>query len=249
MHRFFVAPDCIDGDDAVVTGAVARQLSTVLRAAPGDRIALLDDTGREYIVTLSRVGAREAAGTVIGRTDDGGVPSAKITLYQAVLKADRFEQVLQKCTELGIATFVPVVAERSVPRVGENWASSRYPRWLRIITEAAEQSGRSRLPVLEEPMVLSAACDAANGVCLIPWEEERDTGIRVALREAGGYAMRANGVSVFTGPEGGLTEHEVRHAASRGIVPVSLGTRVLRAETAAMVAVAAVQYELGELGG
>jgi 16S rRNA (uracil1498-N3)-methyltransferase len=249
VHRFFVPAECIEGEAAAVTGAVARQLATVLRAGPGDRISLLDDSGSEYAVTLSTVNPKEVTGVVTGRTDDVGPPPGAITLYQALLKADRFEMVLQKCTELGVVTFVPVIAERSVARTGEKWATSRYPRWRRIITEASEQSGRRRLPALEAPMVLRAACDAATGVRLIPWEEERDTGMKAALREAGSGAMRAGGVSIFVGPEGGLTEEEVRYANSRGIVAVSLGTRVLRAETAAMAAVAAVRYELGELGG
>ena len=247
MHRFFVPPECIDGDDAVVTGPAARQLATVLRAGPGDHIALLDDTGVEYFVTLSRVGPKEAAGAVTGRAVDAEVPSAPITLYQALLKADRFEQVLQKCTELGVARFVPVVTERCVPRLDARWAANRYPRWRRIVTEAAEQSGRRRIPALEAAVGLREACDAARGVRLIPWEEERATGIRAALA-AGREAMRG-GVSVFVGPEGGLTADEVVHATSRGVVPVSLGPRVLRSETAAMASVAAVQYELGELGG
>ena len=248
MHRFFVSPECIDGDEAVVAGVAARQLATVLRAAPGDRIALLDDTGVEYFVTLSRVGPKEVAGAVTGRAGGDERPSPPITLYQALLKADRFEQVLQKCTELGVARFVPVVTERCVPRVGERWAANRYARWRRIVTEAAEQSGRRRIPALEAAVGLTDACDAAEGVRIIPWEGERATGIRAALSEAGREAMRS-GVSVFVGPEGGLTADEIEDAKSRGIASVSLGPRVLRSETAAMAAVAAIQYELGELGG
>ena len=248
MHRFFVSPECIDGDEAVVAGAAARQLATVLRAAPGDRIALLDDTGVEYFVTLSRVGPKEVAGAVTGRAGGDDRPSAPITLYQALLKADRFEQVLQKCTELGVARFVPVVTERCVPRVGERWAANRYARWRRIVTEAAEQSGRRRIPALEAAVDLAEACDAAEGVRIIPWEGERATGIRAALEATGREAARG-GVSVFVGPEGGLTADEIGDARSRGIASVSLGPRVLRSETAAMAAVAAIQYELGELGG
>ena len=247
MHRFFVPPECIDGDEAVVTGAVARQLAAVLRAAPGDRVALLDDTGAEYFVTLSRVGPKEVAGVVTGRAFDAA-PQPPVTLYQALLKADRFEQALQKCTELGVARFVPVVTERCVPRIDARWAASRYPRWRRIVTEAAEQSGRRRVPALEAAVGLREACDAAEGVRIVPWEEERATGIRAALRAAGPDALR-RGVSLFVGPEGGLTEAEAAYAASRGVAPVSLGPRVLRSETAAMAAVAAAQYEMGELGG
>ena len=201
MHRFFVPPECIDGDEAVVTGAAARQLATVLRVAPGDRIALLDDTGAEYLVTLSRVGPKEVVGAVTGRAVDAEAPSAPITLYQALLKADRFEQVLQKCTELGVARFVPVVTERCVPRVDERWAANRYRRWRRIVTEAAEQSGRRRVPALEAAVGLKEACGAAEGVRLIPWEKRASHGHQGGA-EGGGPGGGARRRQRLRGPGG-----------------------------------------------
>ena len=99
------------------------------------------------------------------------------------------------------------------------------------------------------PVDFDSACDTATGVCIIPWERESATGIRVALRNARRNAVLGDGVSVFTGPEGGLTAQEMEHAVASGVVPVSLGRRILRSETAAVVAVAVVQYEMGELGG
>ena len=115
--------------------------------------------------------------------------------------------------------------------------------------EAAEQSGRGRLPALAPPVDFYSACDAATGVCIIPWEMEKATGIRVALKKARRQAVPGDGVSLFMGPEGGLTAQEIEHAVASGVVPVSLGRRILRSETAAVVAVAAIQYEMGELGG
>ena len=110
---------------------------------------MLDNSGWEYTVVLDEIGLDEARGLVEDRLPSDGEPGTRITLYQAVLKADRFEFVLQKGTGLGVSRFVPVFCARSVPRQrGKDWATSRLPRWHRITTEAAEQSRRGRLPAL-----------------------------------------------------------------------------------------------------
>ena len=250
MHRFFVPPDCISGDVVMLPAPVARQLARVLRSRPGDRIVVLDNSGCEYGVILDEVSPDRATGTVADRSLSEGEPATRITLYQAVLKADRFEFVLQKGTELGVSRFVPVLCARSVPRQrGKDWAASRLPRWHKITTEAAEQSRRGRLPALDRPMEFSAACEDVEGLALIPWELHEATGLRTALAQHIAEGNIDSTVSVFIGPEGGFTDEEVALAISRGITPVTLGKRVLRAETAGIASVAAILYELGELGG
>ena len=250
MHRFFISPQCIDGDAVTLSGPVARQLARVLRSRPGDRVVLLDDSGWEYLVTLTVVRSGQVLGLVADRLAPGGEPNARITLYQAVLKADRFELVLQKGTELGVSAFVPMFCARSVPRARESASKAdRHDRWQRIVTEAAEQSGRGRIPTLERPMEFFKACDAAQGLAIIPWEEERETGLKTVLARLKAGSSDGSSVSIFVGPEGGFTREEVDYARARGLVPVSLGDRILRAETAGIAAVAAIQYEAGELGG
>ena len=137
MHRFFVPPGSIEGDSVTLDGAVAHQLVNVLRARPGDRVAVLDGSGWEHTVTLEQISVREVRGTVTERLLSVGEPEVEITLYQAVLKADRFEFVLQRGTELGVAAFVPVFCDRSVPRDrGGEWPGKRRQRWERIVSEA-----------------------------------------------------------------------------------------------------------------
>ena len=247
MHRFFVPPGCIEGTDATLDGDVAHQLARVLRARPGDRIVLVDDSGWEYRIVLQHVGSHQARGTVEGRLRSRGEPRIRVWLYTAVLKGDRFETVLQKGTELGVSVFSPVLCARSVPR-GRDWGAGRYQRWRRIVSEAAEQSHRGRIPLLEAPVDFVEACDSVEGPALIPWEEEREGGLKQALGLLQPTSSQRPAVSIFTGPEGGFTPEEVERARSRGIVPVSLGNRILRAETAAIAVVAAVMYEFGELG-
>ncbi|MDP6402013.1 MAG: RsmE family RNA methyltransferase [SAR202 cluster bacterium] len=250
MHRFFVAAECIEASAVTLSGDAARQIARVLRARPGDRITVLDDSGWEYAVTLEAVGPSRVEGVITDRALSRGEPRVEVVLYQALLKMDRFEFVLQKGTELGVSRFVPVFSERSVPRprIGKGEVA-RQARWRKIIAEAAEQSRRGRLPVLDEPVAFGEACDQVEGMAVIPWEEESRTGLKAALLGWAAEKDRHSSVSVVVGPEGGLTEQEVGYARERGILPVTLGDRILRAETAGIVAVAAVLYELGELGG
>lgn len=243
MHRFFVSPSCIAGETVTITGRQAFQMRKVLRLAAGDRIVVLDDSGAEYEVALTDVKARRVAGSVVERRWCANEPGVRITLYQALLKGTRIEMVLQKCTEIGVAGFVLMNCERCVAR---DPARSRWQRWERIVVEAAEQAGRGRIPSLTGVKDFPEACDDVAEIALLPWEGERHTGIRSFLG-----AKRRNGpsspVSLFVGPEGGFAEGEVAHAVSRRIEPVSLGPRILRAETAGFVAATAILYEHGEL--
>ena len=250
MHRFFVSPDSISGDAVTLSGHVARQLARVLRSRPGDRIAVLDDSGWEYLVTLERVSPDQVLGAVVDRSASRGEPNTKVTLYQGMLKADRFEFALQKGTELGVSTFVPIICARSVRRQQVKASgTNRYARWRRIITEAAEQSHRGRIPILEKPMDFFSACDKVEDPAIIPWEQEDAVGLKTALKRWKSDNLKLSSVSVFIGPEGGFTNEEIDHARARNIAPVSLGNRILRAETAGIAAVAAILHDLGELGG
>ena len=219
MHRFFVPADRIEGETIILSGELAHQLSRVLRCRAGDRIVVLDDTGWEYEVTLTSICSSEARGAVGSRRPAVGEPSTKISLYPALLKGDRFELVLQKCTELGVSRFVPMVCARSVPRHASG--EGRLARQLKVITEAAEQAQRGGVPVLEAPLSFEAACDAAEGRAAIPWEEERATSLGAVLRRWKAEGLGGAAVSLFIGPEGGFTAEEVEHARSRHIEPVT----------------------------
>ncbi|MHB1417621.1 MAG: RsmE family RNA methyltransferase, partial [Chloroflexota bacterium] len=163
---------------------------------------------------------------------------------------------LQKCTELGAVGFVPLITARTVIGSVAEVGDQRIQRWQRIVVEAAEQSGRGRLPVLHPAQIFQSGCERAAGLSLIPWEEEKERGLRTVLRErfapptAGTSARgRPFAVNIFVGPEGGFTPEEVALAKRYGIVPVTLGPRILRAETAPVVVSAAVLYEAADLGG
>jgi 16S rRNA (uracil1498-N3)-methyltransferase len=229
----------------VIPSGLAHRLRRVLRLGPGDHIVVLDNTGWEYDVVLQEAGRGGLEGAVTGKSRALGEPRARITLYQALLKGRSLELVLQKCTEVGVTGFVPMMCERCV--AGEP-TPARMSRWGSIILEAAQQSRRGKLPVLRGVVPFRDACRMAAGVSLLPWEGEtgRDIGDVLKAVPRGDACPE---IDVFVGPEGGFSPQEAEYARGLGIATVSLGKRILRAETAGLVAATAALYEFGDLGG
>jgi 16S rRNA (uracil1498-N3)-methyltransferase len=164
-------------------------------------------------------------------------------LYQALIKADKFEFVLQKGVELGVTRFWPFNCERCVAGMP---SESKLERWRTVIREAAEQSGRALLPALYPPLDFELVCKESPVPGIILWEGEKSRGISTVLKS---HAFKKTELlRVFVGPEGGFTSAEIELARQRGIVAVGLGKRILRTETAGLAAVSAIMYEKGELG-
>ena len=247
VHRFFIPPEWIQEKQVALSGEVAHQVRHVLRLKTGDRIVVLDDTGWECEIELRQVERDVVRGQVVEERQSSGEPHTRLNLYQAALKARKFEVVLQKGTELGIVEFVPVVCERSV--VGEvSEIDTKQERWRRIIREAAEQSCRGHLPVLRPTTMFGPACQNAvnsGSRVLILSEREQEVSLKQALAQGGrNDESTAKSISLFVGPEGGFTPEEIYLAAQYGAQPVGLGPRILRAETAGLAAASAILYEL-----
>jgi 16S rRNA (uracil1498-N3)-methyltransferase len=253
MHRFFLPPSWVQGNKVTVTGPQAHQIARVLRMRTGDVIVVLDNSGWEIETRLTAVDRSLVEGEVLHRRLAGGEPRIKISIYQGMLKSNRFEFVLQKCTELGVVEFVPVISDRCVISDLDAVDRKRH-RWEWIIQEASEQSRRARKPALRSPMLFLQACEVARhsrALSLLPWEGEDQVTLSEVLRNApAGFEDRWPPLSVglFIGPEGGFTGDEAVTAQRYGIVPVTLGARILRSETAGLVAAAAILYEAGDLG-
>lgn len=254
MYRFFVPPETVQRDPVVLAGQPAHRIGRVLRMVPGDHVLLLDNSGWAYETELTRFESERVEGHVVRKALATGEPRAKITLYQALLKGHSFETVLEKCTEVGVTEFVPLLCERCVVGSLMDLESHRQERWERIIRGAAEQSGRGRLPRLAPVTMWPMACQRAlrTDLSIVPWEEAKEPSLRAVLEgtaAAAGTAphQRPYSISVFIGPEGGLTPEEVQVAQNDGIQVVTLGPRILRAETAGLVAASAVLYALGDM--
>jgi 16S rRNA (uracil1498-N3)-methyltransferase len=247
QHRFFIPPEWIREKSVTLSGEIAHQVCNVLRLRAGDHIVVLDNTGWECEVELQHVSHSNVVGHVVEERPATGEPRTRIILYQAALKARKFEFVLQKGTELGIAEFVPVVCERSVVADVSDLEAKRE-RWQQIIREAAEQSHRGRLPVLRTAMMFALACQeavAANTCAFILSEHDAHFSLKQALARARDNEHKPpSAFSLLVGPEGGFTSEEIYLAAQYGVQPVELGPRILRSETAGLVAASAILYEM-----
>jgi 16S rRNA (uracil1498-N3)-methyltransferase len=234
MHRFFwFGAPLLVGQLATLT-PLLNQLHNVLRLQAGERIVLLDNSGEEIVTEITRIGRHGASGRVLERRPCPGEPALQLTLYQCSLKADKFEWVLQKGAELGVSRFVPVISNRCVVRPAEALLP-KYERWRAILREAAEQCGRARLPELALPLAWPAALQNAVGAKWLAWEERshRQSGVLLSERSYSTASLH----NLLIGPEGGLDEQEVSLAEQNGWRVISLGPRILRAETAALAGV------------
>jgi 16S rRNA (uracil1498-N3)-methyltransferase len=248
MHRFFVNEGSLVGKRVSLINKQAHQIFNVLRMRPGDVITVLDNSGFEYMVNLIKIGRQEVIGEVISKQQSQAEPRTQITLYQSLLAREKFEWVLQKCTEVGVTSFVPVVTERSIVRRQDAITPRKLSRWRDIITEAAEQSGRGRIPQLDAPVnFVDAVSMLEDFDCCLIGSPQAGKGLREILL-AGDFKKDSNRqIALFVGPEGGFTDDEVADACGKGATAFSLGKRILRTETAAVVAASLILHELGEL--
>jgi 16S rRNA (uracil1498-N3)-methyltransferase len=245
-NRFFIAASDIEGDQVRLSREQSHQISHVLRLQTGDAITVLDGSGQEYDVTLTAVNSAETVGQITTQRRAAGEPTVEVTLFQSLLAREKFEWVLQKATEVGVAQVAPVLTERSLVRV-KRMEDNKLDRWRRIVAEAAEQSHRGRIPKLDQVCTFPEAMVRLRDFdrCLIAAPFQQAAALRDTLRGLGGTE---SSIALLIGPEGGFTPEEVAQAVETGAVPISLGPRVLRTETAAVVAAALVLYELGEMG-
>lgn len=233
MHRFFVPPESLAAGTIIFPAECARQMARVLRLQPGEQVIALDGSGREARVVLTMVDPADTRGEVQQIYPNQREPSVHLTLGLGLTQRDKFEWTLQKATEAGASAFVPLITHRSlVQNSGQH--EEKYPRWRRILQEAAEQCGRGILPVLQPVQRFQDFIQQRNmfDAGWLAWEGETSRHLWNAARMMPSVAHAA----VLIGPEGGWDDEEVNQAQHLGWQPVSLGRRILRTETAAVVA-------------
>lgn len=236
-YRFFVSPEQFTNGMVRIVGEDARQIRLVLRLQPADEIGVLDGLGNEYHCVLEAVRKDEVIAQVLRAVTANTEPAIHITVVQSLAKGEKVEQVIQHGTEIGVSRFLIVHTERSVVHLGGERQRERVRRWQRIAKESAEQSRRVRIPEVDGVLSLSQAL-------------QRLEASRVALLHPSVFAtslvewMQSSGlnkdIAVIVGPEGGFTQQEVELCEQLGAKPVSLMPRVLRTETAALVAVSQI---------
>lgn len=250
MHRFFIAPELVNevGADLTLPKELAHQVRDVLRLNLGERLILLDNQGNEILATIESSSRASVVVQLLQRYPGKAPSPIRVVLCQALLKSARFEWILEKGTELGVSAFAPVICQRSMAGLKDT-GITKIQRWQRIIQEATEQCGRTVQPELFSIRSLSQALAEipSGALAIMPWEEAEGCSLRNVLasvhtHEAG--ALIPQTILLFIGPEGGLTPEEATLARNNGVQIVTLGPRILRAETAALASVASVMFAL-----
>jgi len=247
MRRFFIDPGNIIGPSAVLTGNEARHISAVLRLTPGTIITLFDGSGSYFEALLTKISPSRVEAKIISiipyiETPEDAPPSLHLAI--GLLKGKKMAFIIQKITELGVASLRPFRSRYCAAHEPE---TGRLYRWQKIALEACKQCNRPKPPDLHEvtdfKTMLSASGADEYDLKLIFWEE---TGQK-SLQEALGPLGATKSIHILIGPEGGFSPDEVVDAVDAGYQLVTLGSRILRAETAAVAAVAILQHELGNL--
>jgi len=245
MHRIRLYSTPQHGACVTLSAAQAHYVARVLRLRAGDTIAAFDGAGHEWRLRLLRVSGTQVQAEIIACQLADTTALAPVILGQALPKSAKMDLIVEKCSELGLTTLVPLYTERTVVRETPERLPARIARWQRIAEAAAKQCGRHTLLDVQTPQSLADFCQhsPAEAAKILCWEGERQGGIRhvlESLRDAGSYV-------VLIGPEGGWTGAEVELARTHGFVPVSLGPRVLRTETAAIAITSLIRYSRGDL--
>jgi 16S rRNA (uracil1498-N3)-methyltransferase len=235
VRRFYAAPGFLAGNKVELGSDETRHLRDVLRLREGAAVRVFDGLGREFECSVAAIGKRSAELSVMREVEPSAPESPLgLTLAAAVLKGDRFDLVVQKAVELGVARLVPVAAARCDVRTGD--IAKRAERWRKIALEAAKQCGRARL--MEIAPAASPEAVLGDGSCVFFSERE---GLPIASVQPG------TGMTAVVGPEGGWEDSEIDAARRSGAAVITLGGRILRAETAAVAVTAILQSRFGDL--
>lgn len=240
MHRFFIEPHAVCGNEAVLTGEDVQHIAKVLRLRAGDEVTLCDGAKTEYTARIDSVEKERITLCILETAASKTESAVEITLYQGLPKAGKLETIIQKCVELGIGKVIPFDAERSVVKLSEKDFAKKQSRYQRVAYEAAKQSRRGIIPEVGGLVKLAKEDFSGFDLILLAYEEERGTTLKKALRAK----MDAKRIALIVGPEGGFAPEEADMLIQRGAVSVSLGPRILRTETAGMAMLAMTVYEL-----
>jgi 16S rRNA (uracil1498-N3)-methyltransferase len=240
MIRLFLDGTIQPGKSVHVSGEKAHYVSTVLRCKIHDALIVTDSRGAAYSARISAITKKQATLMITAPFCQSNESPLDIILLQGLLKGEKMDLVIQKATELGVSEIVPVITERSQIR-----DTRKVQRWQKIAGEASRQCGRNRIPLIHEPDAFEAVT-ASQGIKrgIIFWEEEG-----APFSAAMDQVKAEEKIVLCIGPEGGFSGTEIKAAEERGFSVASLGKRILRAETAAIVSIALTQFVLGDLTG
>ena len=249
MHKFFTPKENFIDKQAKILGDDVKHLYKVLRLNEGDKIVLNNCNGEEFLANIRTITKQEVIVEIEEKLEINNESEVKIYLFQGLPKAQKMDLIVQKGTELGVTKFIPTLTERvDIKLKGE---FKKLDRLNRIALEAAKQSKRTVIPTVSEPISFEDVLIdmKALDLVIVPYENAENFGIKTLFNDENIDISKIKTVGILVGPEGGFELSEINKLKENGAYIVTLGSRILRTETAGFVATSLVQYELGDLGG
>lgn len=243
MHHFFVEPENIHDEYIKVTGEDINHIKNVLRMKIKEQLLIGDGTGKEYTCSILNISEEEILLKIEDFNNEGRELPVDIYLFQGLPKSDKMELIIQKAVELGAKAVVPVATKRAIVKLDRKKEESKIKRWQAISESAAKQSKRGIIPEIFNVMSFKEAIDYVKDfeTRLIPYENCEDMTI---TKKSVSEIEKGHRIAVFIGPEGGFCESEIEYAIENGVTPVSLGKRILRTETAGLMILSVIMYEI-----
>ncbi|MBR5156699.1 MAG: 16S rRNA (uracil(1498)-N(3))-methyltransferase [Clostridia bacterium] len=244
MPKFFIDKESVNNNKAKICGGDVTHIAKVLRLPVGSNVTLCDGDGTDYEAQITEIRKDAVMLDIISTCICDTEPKVKVTLFQGIPKASKMEYIIQKCTELGVISIVPVMTKRTVVKLENAQAEKKkLERWNKISAEAVKQCGRGYIPKVCDVAEINSISAKDFDLLLVAYEEETDISLKSVLKNNN----EAKNIGIVIGPEGGLEKSEVEHLIKSGAKSVTLGKRILRTETAGHTVLTAVLYELGEL--
>ncbi len=247
MRRFFIDEINPEEDLCIIPEKEARHMVKVMRMKSGDRFVLMSGKGERFEAVIEDISRYKVSAKIIRALPEAASSPISINICQAVLKPRMMDYMVEKTSELGVARIIPFFSERTVIRLDENNVLNKTRHWKEIARSASKQSGRFVPAEISGPVQfveLLSAAGKMDGLKVVLWEGEKQTDLKELL----GSERQSQEFTGIIGPEGGFVENEIDQLKNAGIMPVSIGSRILRAETAAIALATIIQYEWGDLG-
>lgn len=243
ISTFYVEKNQINDKNITVIGDDVNHIKNVLRHRIGDKIDICDNEGSRYFTEVESFFDDRIILHILGKTSVTTEMKTCVTLYQGLPKADKLDLIVQKCTELGVAEIVPVITDRVIVKINDSNRVNKVERWKKIASEAAKQSGRQKIPVVQDIQKLENVVENLSkyDIVIVPYENEYEHTLKTELRALNGNNQN---IAVVIGPEGGFSDKDIEVLVRNSNVRlVSLGKRILRTETAGIATVAMIMYE------
>ena len=245
MNRFFIDREQIIDDEIQIIGKDIKHIKNVLRLKPKDKVELVCE-GQLYISEILEIRSNMVKTLILDASEGKSEPPVHIVLFQGIAKGNKMEYIIQKATEIGVKEIYPVITDRTIVKIKDKKKEqSKIERWNIVAEEAAKQSKRDFLPVVNNIISFSEMIELLSNEknIIVPYEMEKSYGLKESLKN-----IIAGKTNIIIGPEGGFAEDEVEMLKDIKAQVITLGPRILRTETAGLVVASIVLYELGDLG-